>query len=254
MFQIPADQIGGAVVLFLIALRMVFPPPAQDSPAPTAEPLIVPLAIPMIAGGDLIEALHLRTEALDVFLLAARRQRRQRPPVEGTREGHDPVALRMAAGRVVLAGDLDRGLLGQLLVELLARDLLVCQPGVLLRDEGGVVARPRRQPAAVEFDDAGDEGDSEVLTLYASHDHALSALQDFAAADAVAAVFAAPDLADEMGKKFTCNEAADIVALMQHFTIPEVLAREIARTRGPVAENSAGRWVMLGCIIGVPSN
>ncbi len=34
------------------------------------------------------------------------------------------------------------------------------------------------------FDDAGDEGESEVLTLYASHDHALSALQDFAASDA----------------------------------------------------------------------
>jgi MarC family membrane protein len=43
-------QIGGAVVLFLIALRMVFPPPAQDSPMPEAEPLIVPLAIPALAG------------------------------------------------------------------------------------------------------------------------------------------------------------------------------------------------------------
>ncbi len=43
-------QIGGAVVLFLIALRMVFPPPAQDSPMPEVEPLIVPLAIPALAG------------------------------------------------------------------------------------------------------------------------------------------------------------------------------------------------------------
>ncbi len=43
-------QIGGAVVLFLIALRMVFPPPAQDSPVPDTEPLIVPLAIPALAG------------------------------------------------------------------------------------------------------------------------------------------------------------------------------------------------------------
>ncbi len=34
------------------------------------------------------------------------------------------------------------------------------------------------------FDDAGEDGDSEVLTLYASHDHALSALQEFAATDA----------------------------------------------------------------------
>jgi len=43
-------QIGGAVVLFLIALRMVFPPPAQDTPIPEVEPLIVPLAIPALAG------------------------------------------------------------------------------------------------------------------------------------------------------------------------------------------------------------
>jgi MarC family membrane protein len=43
-------QIGGAVVLFLIALRMIFPPPPQDSPVPAAEPLIVPLAIPALAG------------------------------------------------------------------------------------------------------------------------------------------------------------------------------------------------------------
>jgi len=43
-------QIGGAVVLFLIALRMVFPPPAQDSPMSDVEPLIVPLAIPALAG------------------------------------------------------------------------------------------------------------------------------------------------------------------------------------------------------------
>jgi small neutral amino acid transporter SnatA (MarC family) len=43
-------QIGGAVVLFLIALRMIFPPPPQDSPVPLTEPLIVPLAIPALAG------------------------------------------------------------------------------------------------------------------------------------------------------------------------------------------------------------
>ncbi len=43
-------QIGGAVVLFLIALRMIFPPPESASPVPTTEPLIVPLAIPALAG------------------------------------------------------------------------------------------------------------------------------------------------------------------------------------------------------------
>jgi MarC family membrane protein len=43
-------QIGGGVILFLIALRMIFPPPKQDSAEPQGEPLIVPLAIPAIAG------------------------------------------------------------------------------------------------------------------------------------------------------------------------------------------------------------
>ena len=43
-------QIGGAVVLFLIALRMIFPPPPEDTPVPLTEPLIVPLAIPALAG------------------------------------------------------------------------------------------------------------------------------------------------------------------------------------------------------------
>ena len=43
-------QIAGAVVLFLIALRMIFPPPKSEAPEELGEPLIVPLAIPAIAG------------------------------------------------------------------------------------------------------------------------------------------------------------------------------------------------------------
>ena len=43
-------QIGGGVILFLIALRMIFPPPSADTPDSAGEPLIVPLAIPAIAG------------------------------------------------------------------------------------------------------------------------------------------------------------------------------------------------------------
>ena len=43
-------QIGGGVILFLIALRMIFPPPTSDSDEELGEPLIVPLAIPAIAG------------------------------------------------------------------------------------------------------------------------------------------------------------------------------------------------------------
>ena len=45
-----ALQIGGGVILFLIALRMVFPPPASVDPEQMEEPLIVPLAVPAIAG------------------------------------------------------------------------------------------------------------------------------------------------------------------------------------------------------------
>ena len=43
-------QLAGGVVLFLIALRMIFPPPAGSQPALQGEPLIVPLAIPALAG------------------------------------------------------------------------------------------------------------------------------------------------------------------------------------------------------------
>ncbi len=45
-----ALQIGGGVILFLIALRMVFPPPESESAEQLVEPLIVPLAVPAVAG------------------------------------------------------------------------------------------------------------------------------------------------------------------------------------------------------------
>jgi MarC family membrane protein len=43
-------QIAGGVILFLIALRMIFPPPNLEAEAVSGEPLIVPLAIPALAG------------------------------------------------------------------------------------------------------------------------------------------------------------------------------------------------------------
>lgn len=47
-----ALEVSGGVILFLIALRMIFPPEPHlsDAPDPDSEPLIVPLAIPMVAG------------------------------------------------------------------------------------------------------------------------------------------------------------------------------------------------------------
>lgn len=47
-----ALEISGGIILFLIALRMIFPPevPPADTVDPKSEPMIVPLAIPMVAG------------------------------------------------------------------------------------------------------------------------------------------------------------------------------------------------------------
>lgn len=43
-------QLAGGIVLFLIALRMLFPRPGQEQEVLQDEPLIVPLAIPALAG------------------------------------------------------------------------------------------------------------------------------------------------------------------------------------------------------------
>jgi len=43
-------QIAGGVILFLIALRMVFPNPQEADMLMQGEPLIVPLAVPALAG------------------------------------------------------------------------------------------------------------------------------------------------------------------------------------------------------------
>lgn len=56
----PALGIAGGVVLFLIALRMVFPEPDDTARVDTGEePFIVPLAVPMIAGPSAVAALLL---------------------------------------------------------------------------------------------------------------------------------------------------------------------------------------------------
>jgi multiple antibiotic resistance protein len=51
----PALTISGGVILFLIALRMIFPPPGNSRAEDLeGEPFIVPLAIPYIAGPSLL--------------------------------------------------------------------------------------------------------------------------------------------------------------------------------------------------------
>ncbi len=53
-------SIAGGIILFLIALRMIFPPEKGVlADAPEGEPFIVPLAIPLVAGPSTLAALLL---------------------------------------------------------------------------------------------------------------------------------------------------------------------------------------------------
>ena len=49
--------VSGGIVLFLIALKMIFPPPAREGDEAHVEPFIVPLATPLIAGPSVIATL-----------------------------------------------------------------------------------------------------------------------------------------------------------------------------------------------------
>ncbi|HUX14306.1 MAG TPA: MarC family protein [Spirochaetia bacterium] len=46
----PALAIAGGVILFFIAIRMIFPIAARGLRTPVEEPIIVPLAVPLVAG------------------------------------------------------------------------------------------------------------------------------------------------------------------------------------------------------------
>ena len=65
-------SIAGGIVLFLIALRMIFPKEDAARDALDGEPFIVPLAIPLIAGPSTLAALLLLqqspTSTLQLFL------------------------------------------------------------------------------------------------------------------------------------------------------------------------------------------
>ena len=49
--------ISGGIVLFLIALKMIFPPSRHDADEPVPEPFIVPLATPLVAGPSVLATL-----------------------------------------------------------------------------------------------------------------------------------------------------------------------------------------------------
>ncbi len=48
----PALGVSGGIILFLIAIKMIFPPEGGSAPRerPLGEPFIVPLAVPLVAG------------------------------------------------------------------------------------------------------------------------------------------------------------------------------------------------------------
>jgi multiple antibiotic resistance protein len=55
----PSLSIAGGVLLFIIALRMIFPPATREVAEPEDEPFFVPLAMPMVAGPSTIAILLL---------------------------------------------------------------------------------------------------------------------------------------------------------------------------------------------------
>jgi multiple antibiotic resistance protein len=55
----PSLSIAGGVLLFIIALRMIFPHLASEVASEREEPIIVPLAMPMVAGPSTIAILLL---------------------------------------------------------------------------------------------------------------------------------------------------------------------------------------------------
>ena len=55
----PSLAIAGGILLFIIALRMIFPTAGSEVASETDEPMIVPLAMPMVAGPSTIAILLL---------------------------------------------------------------------------------------------------------------------------------------------------------------------------------------------------
>ena len=72
--QEEALSISGGIVLFLIALKMIFPPIHRESDEPVIEPFIVPLATPLIAGPSVLATLLVlvssQPEAIGQWVLA----------------------------------------------------------------------------------------------------------------------------------------------------------------------------------------
>ena len=67
-------QIAGGIILFLLALRMVFPPPKEGGDhdlLAITEPFVVPLAIPLIAGPSVLAAVMLYGHYISLWQMMA---------------------------------------------------------------------------------------------------------------------------------------------------------------------------------------
>lgn len=65
-----AISISGGIILFLIAIRMIFPrPEGMFGNEPEGEPLIVPLAIPAVAGPSIMAVLMLMSTTTPTLML-----------------------------------------------------------------------------------------------------------------------------------------------------------------------------------------
>ena len=62
-------QIGGGIILFIISLKLIFPPDKETESKMKGEPLIVPLAIPLVAGPSILAAvtIYSKTETPTVL-------------------------------------------------------------------------------------------------------------------------------------------------------------------------------------------
>jgi multiple antibiotic resistance protein len=59
----PTLSLSGGILLFIIALRMIFPKPASGDEEEVVDPFIVPLAMPMVAGPSTIAVLLLMSSS-----------------------------------------------------------------------------------------------------------------------------------------------------------------------------------------------
>lgn len=68
-------QIAGGIVLFLLCLKMIFPPPhdPNENLPHDAEPFIVPLAVPLVAGPSVLAAvmIYSRQEESHLIMIGA---------------------------------------------------------------------------------------------------------------------------------------------------------------------------------------